>query len=276
MLVSLGSAAFTVALFGGEAATQAVARLWPAYARWAEGKLRLLHTPMSVGAFFARHLLAVLGGATVGYLLGSGIKMVLFTALGAYLPLVWLKREEAKRQAQLTEQLDPGLQLMANAVLATQNLLDGFESLAKHGSPPLSLEAGLLVKEMRVGASIDEAMHNLAVRCKNRNVDTVITALGIGRRTGGNLPKVLTLIASVLRETMRVEGMMASKTAEGRASGWVMAGLPVIFLVAMSFIQPQWTEPLFNDIIGNIILGIVVALTVAGGMLIRKISTIDV
>ena len=183
---------------------------------------------------------------------------------------------QARRQARLNEQLDPGLQLMANAVLATQNLLDGFDALGKHGSPPLSLEADLLVKEVRVGASIDEAMHNLSLRCQNRNIDSVVTALAIGRRTGGNLPKVLDLIARVLRETMRVEGLMASKTSEGKASGLIMAGLPVFFMIVMSLLDDEWMAPLYNDVIGNCILAVVVGLTVGGALLIRKVSTIDV
>jgi hypothetical protein len=34
--------------------------------------------------------------------------------------------------------------------------------------------------------------------------------------------------------------------------------------------------PLYNDVIGNCILAGVLAMTVTGGMLIRKVSTIDV
>jgi tight adherence protein B len=119
-------------------------------------------------------------------------------------------------------------------------------------------------------------MSNMAQRCQNRNVDAVMTALSIGRRTGGNLPKVLELIAHVLRETMRCEGMMAAKTSEGRASGWIMSGLPVFFMITMSVIDPDWMAPLYNDIVGNCILAVIIAMTVGGALLMRKVSTIDV
>jgi tight adherence protein B len=274
-VLTLGMGAFCLALFGVESLVQAIVGVRDRYVRWASGELRALQMEVSVQGFFLRHLLFTLGGFGFGLMLGSPVKAVVFAALGVASPLVLLKRARLQYQARLNEQLDPGLQLMGNAILATQNLVDGFDALAKHGSPPLSAEADLLVKELRVGASIDEAMANMAQRCRNRNVDAVITALSIGRRTGGNLPKVLDLIARVLRETMRVEGMMAAKTSEGRASGWIMSMMPVAFMLIMSVVDPEWTAPLYNDIVGNFILAIVIVLTGTGALLMRKVSTID-
>ena len=276
MVLALGLSAFALVLFGGPSVAASVEQLWDRYAAWCGGELRALHLPMTPLAFLGRHLMIIGGLVGVGLLVTTPAKAALLGIAGALGPIAWFKRARAQRQQAFNEQLDPGLQLMANSVLATQNLVDGFESLAKHGSPPLSQEAELLVKELRIGNSIDQAMTNLALRCQNRNVDSVVTALAIGRRTGGNLPKVLESTAKVLRETMRVEGLMASKTAEGKASGVVMAGLPIFFTIAMSVIDPDWMAPLYNDVIGNVILAVVIGLTLAGGMLIRKVSTIDV
>jgi tight adherence protein B len=276
-VLAIGPAAFALALTSSRATTlAATGGPWGRYRTWVGGELRALGHGMSVRAFFGRHVAITVGLLGLGLLITTPAKALLMMLAGALGPVVWFKRMHARRQQLLNEQLDPGLQLMANAVLATQNLLDGFDALARHGTPPLSIEAELLVKEVRIGASIEEAMLNLIQRCRNRNVDTVVTALAIGRRTGGNLPKVLELIARVLRETMRVEGIMASKTSEGKASGWVMSGLPVFFMIVMSALDPEWMAPLYDDVIGNVILGAVIALTIGGAMLIRKVSTIDV
>jgi tight adherence protein B len=271
-----GAAAFCTALLCSDAIVAVVVGWRNRYVRWAERELFALQSQVTVRAFFVRHMLAVLGGAMLGlFVMNSPGKAVVFATLGLFAPIPWLKRERSRLQNRYNEVLDPSLQLMGNAVLATQNLADGWDALAKHGGAPLSGQAALLVKELRVGASIDEAMANLATRCQNRNVDSVITALSIGRRTGGNLPKVLDLIARVLRETMRVEGMIAAKTSEGRASGWIMSALPIGFMLAMSVIDPDWTAPLYNDVIGNVILGVIIAMTLGGAVLMRKVSTID-
>jgi tight adherence protein B len=276
MLATLGIAVFGLTVFGGPIVVTFFEGLWGKYARWTGGEMKVLHMPMTPAAFFGRHVMVIFGTAALGLMMTTPWKTAMLMAGAAVSPIFWFKQQRAKRQQAFNEQLDPGLQLMANSVLATQNLVDGFESLAKYGQPPLSQEAELFVKELRIGNSIDEAMANMAQRCHNRNVDSVITALAIGRRTGGNLPKVLESTAKVLRETMRIEGLIASKTAEGKASGVIMAALPIFFAVVMSIVDPEWMAPLYNDVIGNCILAGVLAMTVTGGMLIRKVSTIDV
>jgi tight adherence protein B len=275
-LLTLGVGVFGIVVFGYPIVVHHGEVVWAKYARWCGGELKALHLPMTPAAFFGRHVLVIMGTVAVGLMMTSPWKTAMLAAGAAISPIFWFKQQQKARQQAFNEQLDPGLQLMANSVLATQNLVDGFESLAKYGQPPLSQEADLFVKELRIGNSIDEAMASMALRCKNRNVDSVMTALAIGRRTGGNLPKVLENTAKVLRETMRIEGLIASKTAEGKASGVIMAALPIFFAIVMSVVDPEWMAPLYNDVIGNCILAAVLAMTVAGGFLIRKVSTIDV
>ena len=54
-----------------------------------------------------------------------------------------------------------------------------------------SQEADLLVKQTRLGTPMDEALKQWSERCRSRNVDAIVTALTVGRQTGGDLPKVL-------------------------------------------------------------------------------------
>ena len=72
-----------------------------------------------------------------------------------------------------------------------------------------------------------------------------------------------------------VDVTVVEQVSEGRASGWIMSGLPVLFMVVMSVVDPDWMAPLYNDVIGNVILAVVIGLTVAGALLMRKVSTID-
>ena len=47
-----------------------------------------------------------------------------------------------QRRKRLEGQLDAALQTIANNMLATQNLVDGFAAVATHLDPPVSQEAG--------------------------------------------------------------------------------------------------------------------------------------
>jgi len=275
-LVTGTAAVFVVAFYGWAPATAWLKQRWRDYERWANDNLRALYSPLRARAFVRRHLLSIGGGVALGALAGGPLLAVGLGALGAWLPVAWVERARRQRKKALDAQLDASLQSMANTILVTQNLEDAFATIAQHFDPPISQEADIVVKQVRLGTPMDEALRDFASRCKSRNVDAIVTALTVGRQTGGELPKVLETTASVLRETMRVEGVMESKTSEGKAQVVVMGLLPFVFGGALQVIDPEWMRPLFKDPIGWAILLVVCFLEVIGVALVRKFTRIDV
>ncbi len=250
---------------------------WREYEAWANTHLRALYSPLRARDFALRHAGVMLAGLLLGgVVMGSWVYGIFLAIFCAYLPVLWLARERGRRKRALEAQLDATLQSMANTILVTQNLEDAFATIAQHFDPPMSQEADILVKQVRLGTPMDEALRDLAVRCQSRNVDAIVTALTVGRQTGGELPKVLETTAEVLRETMRVEGVMEAKTSEGKAQVVVMGMLPFLFGGALQVIDPEWMRPLFKDPIGWVILMIACLLEFFGVMMVRKLSTIDV
>ncbi|HZS38872.1 MAG TPA: type II secretion system F family protein [Polyangia bacterium] len=250
---------------------------WKEYEAWANGHLRALYSPMRARDFAIRHFGAAAAGLlSGGVLMGSWLYGVILAAFCGYLPVVWIERERSRRKKALEEQLDATLQSMANTILVTQNLEDAFATIATHFDPPISQEADVLVKQVRLGTPMDEALKDFSARCQSRNVDAIVTALTVGRQTGGELPKVLETTAGVLRETMRVEGVMEAKTSEGKAQVVVMGMLPFVFGGALQIIDPEWMQPLFSDPIGWGVLTFACLLEFVGILMVRKLTQIDV
>lgn len=248
---------------------------WARYAAWASDGIDQLHLDLGPADLALRHVALIAGGWILGTQL-SGVSAGLALAFAGLIgPKIWMKRAIDKRRKTLESQLDTALQTIANNMLATQSLVDGFLAVATHLDPPVSQEAAIVVNDVRVGARTEEALTNLSQRCQSLHVDAVVVALTIGLRTGGDLGKVLKTIAGVVRETLRCEGLMASKTAEGRASAWVMGSMPVVFTLAMHWVSPQWLEPLWNDVVGQVIVVAAAVLTLLGMVLVLKISRID-
>jgi tight adherence protein B len=250
---------------------------WRAYEKWANDELRSLYSPLRAKDFAIRHAGVIVAGLlTGGVILGSWLYGVILAAFFAYVPVLWMERQKSQRRKALNEQLDATLQSMANTILVTQNLEDAFATIAQHFDPPISQEADIVVKQVRLGTPMDEALRDFSARCHSRNVDAIVTALTVGRQTGGELPKVLETTAGVLRETMRVEGVMESKTSEGKAQVVVMGLLPFVFGGALQIIDPEWMQPLFKDPIGWAIILFACFLEAVGIALVRKFTRIDV
>ena len=250
---------------------------WRAYEKWANDELRGLYSPLRAKDFALRHAAVIVVGLLVGgVLMGSWLYGVILAIFFGYVPVAWMERQKTQRRKALNEQLDATLQSMANTILVTQNLEDAFATIAQHFDPPISQEADILVKQVRLGTPMDEALRDFSTRCQSRNVDAIVTALTVGRQTGGELPKVLETTASVLRETMRVEGVMEAKTSEGKAQVIVMGMLPFVFGGALQIIDPEWMSPMFHDPIGWGVITLACLLEGVGLAMVRKLTRIDV
>ncbi|HEY1584631.1 MAG TPA: type II secretion system F family protein, partial [Polyangia bacterium] len=272
--IAAGTMAVLVGVLNGWTPFWTLAReKWRAYEKWANDELRSLYSPLRAKDFAIRHAGVILAGLlTGGVIMGSWVYGIVLAAFFGYVPVLWMERQKSQRRKALNEQLDATLQSMANTILVTQNLEDAFATIAQHFDPPISQEADIVVKQVRLGTPMDEALRDFSARCHSRNVDAIVTALTVGRQTGGELPKVLETTASVLRETMRVEGVMESKTSEGKAQVWVMGMLPFVFGGALQVIDPEWMQPLFKDPIGWAILLVVCFLEAVGIALVRKFT----
>lgn len=272
-LAGLGAFVGVLALW--DRVAEELGAAWRRYRDWAQAGLDWLVLPLRPVDLALRHAIAILAGWSLGVFLSSTSFGVALAVGAAIFPRVWMKRASDARRKRLEEQLDAALQTIANNMLATQSLVDGFAAVAAHLDPPVSEEAAMVCKDIKVGARTEEALTNLAERCQSLHVDAVVTALAIGLRTGGDLGKVLKTIAGVVRETLRCEGLMAAKTAEGRMSAWVMGSMPLLFMLSMHWLSPEWLAPLWSDPVGHVLVVLAAVLTLVGMMLVLKISRID-
>jgi len=250
-------------------------RMWARYVVFLERKLRLMFvwTPgdhIATGQVAAMAVLLALG------LLVDLPFWYAFAALVAVAPAVAIERMRRQRVEQIEAQLDGFLLALANALKATPSLGDAFTSVQRLTPPPLQQEIELAVKEMRVGSTLDQAMLFMAGRIGSRQVDSALSALLIGRQIGGNLPKILDTTASSLREMSRLEGVVRTKTAEGKAQLWVLALFPMVLMVAFNSVKEGYFDPLTESVTGYVVIVLGLIFWIASLVTARKILDVDI
>lgn len=202
-----------------------------------------------------------------------------FWYLGAILilvaPMVYIDSLKRQRTDKLEEQLDGFLIALANALKTTPSIGAAFTSVAAVVSDPMRQEVDLAIKEIKVGSTLDQALLHMAARSGSRQLDSALSAILIGRQVGGNLPKVLETTAFTLREMRRLEGVVRTKTAEGKAQLWVIGLMPFGLLFGLNSLWPGYFDPLTKSIFGYILIVACTACWVAAIVLARKVLTVD-
>ena len=185
----------------------------------------------------------------------------------------WLN---ARYVRKFDEQLTEALGTMSNALRAGFSMSQAFESVAEADMHPISDEFALLLQQMRVGMSFDDALASLEKRVASDDLSLVVTSIDIARKTGGNLTEIFDRISETIRGRMRIERKVRTLTAQGRLQGIVVSLMPFLLCVVMTVMKPGLMIPFLTSVSGIACLSVASVMVLAGWLVIRKIVTIKV
>jgi tight adherence protein B len=191
-------------------------------------------------------------------------------------PKVFLNKYSARRIATIEEQIEFWINAVANALKASPSLGDAICSTTTLVPSPMCQELDVLVKEYELGTPLDQALENLGVRVNSRTLSGTVTALKIARQSGGNLAEMLETAAASLREFARLEGVVRTKTAEGKAQAFVIGMIPIPMVLGIEAMDPHFFQPLFHSFAGQLIVAVAAALWAVAIVAARKILAVDV
>ncbi|MBO5724671.1 MAG: type II secretion system F family protein [Lentisphaeria bacterium] len=210
----------------------------------------------------------------------SVTKMVLgglFAAIGVFpLPRILLRYLKKKRIRRFNEQLEDALLSMSSSLKAGFSINQALEGVAAEKRNPISFEFNLLIQELRLGVSLDEALRKMAARLECPDFDLTAVAILTARQTGGELTATLERLASVIRERIRITARIRALTAQGRMQAVIIGLMPVALFIAMLRIAPDMMNAFFSTVPGVLCLLAVIVLDVTGFLMIRKITNIDI
>lgn len=241
-------------------------RLWTSFISWYRERTDYLidRTPP---ALFVLRQIQISAAAALAVLIGTewDVWFALCTLVGmTWVLMLTLERRVAQRRHALQQQIDPALQLIANAVQVTANLEEALQLVAEAMKPPMSQEMSRVIAMYRLGHSLEEALQTMAARCNDPFITALVIALVMGKRTGGNIAVTLRRIAHATREAVRVESELSSKT---RGQQWqfrlIMGLFPLTLILLMKFVPQVWT-PLTKTTAGQTTL-LFTSLAWAGG-----------
>jgi tight adherence protein B len=225
--------------------------------------------------YYLRVGLAV-GLAAVLFLLRDPLSALVGALLGYFVPRIWVGRRISGRLNAFNKQLPDTITLLSNSLRAGSSFLQSVELVSRESPAPMGPEMGRVVREVNLGLGMDEALANMVRRIKSDDLDLMVTAIGVQQQVGGNLAEILDTIAFTIRERVRIKGEIRTLTAQGRYSGYLVAFLPIGIMITLNFINPEFMQPLFTELIGQALLALGAIMMAIGFFAIRKITDIKV
>ena len=215
-------------------------------------------------------------GVVTGVGFGNAVIGVIMAGMALPMPVVVVRLLKARRDKKFNTQLVDALFGMGNALRAGMSLPLAFEMIAREMENPMGQEMRIVVQEMRVGVTMEDALRHLAERMPSEDLDLLISAILISREVGGNLTEVFDNIAFTIRERLRLKAKVDALTAQGRLQGIVVALLPIGIGLVLNAMHPEFFRPMYTTWKGGAFLGAICLLEAIGGYFIYRIVSIKI
>ena len=176
---------------------------------------------------------AVLGLLVINFVGESLLYGVLVALLGAGYPMMWLNDQVKKRHLLITRALPYNLDLLTLSVEAGLDFTAALGKVVEKGKKgPLREEMGLVLKQLKMGKTREEALKSMVQRVDLPSLTTFISALVQADRMGTSLGKVLRIQSTQLRNerTQRAE-KLANEAPVKMLFPLIACIFPTVFMI---------------------------------------------
>jgi tight adherence protein B len=197
-------------------------------------------------------------------------------ALGVRACFAWIDKQREKRRQAFITQLPEIARILSNGSSAGLAIRAAIDMAAAELEDPAKSELAVVAEELALGQSVERALTNLEKRMPSRDVGVLISTLVIQQRSGGDLVHALQDMAETLDQRRDLGREVRTVMAGSVFTGYMVAGLGVVTVLILNLINPGIIDELTSTFGGVIVLLVAAGLYLAGFLLIRKVTRIEV
>jgi tight adherence protein C len=214
--------------------------MWPSYEATVRRRLIKAGEPAQLRPeeLMAMQEIGFVGGGIAGFIIGNFFDypvggLVFGAFVGMFYPQLWLNDQIAKRHHLITRALPYNLDLLTLSVEAGLDFTGALGKVVEKGKQgPLREEFQLVLKQLKMGKTREEALKMMVARVDLPALTTFVTALIQADRMGTSLGKVLRIQSTQLRieRTQKAE-KLANEAPVKMLFPLVACIFPTVFLV---------------------------------------------
>ena len=158
-------------------------------------------------------------------------------------PPLWLDALVAQRNRVLQDQVNGFALSLSSAMRTTANITDALRIASRVTGGPLGEEIEIMLAQMSLGASLDDTLEDLALRAPVPAIEVLTMALLIGRKTGGDLPRLMETTATSLREIQKLEAVSVKALSDSKRGFIMLAATVPAGFFGFKLLMPMVVNP---------------------------------
>jgi len=181
-----------------------------------------------------------------------------------------------RRTARFNQQFPEAIDLMVRGLKSGLPISETIINVGEEMADPVGTEFGIIADEVRLGATLDEALWDAARRLEVPEFKFFTISLSVQRETGGNLGETLGNLGEILRKRLSMRLKVKAMSSEARASAYIIGSLPFIMFLILYLMNGEYVMRLFTDPRGLMMTGVGLFMMLVGAAVMYKMVRFEV
>lgn len=194
-----------------------------------------------------------------------------------------IKQFDQKEDQQILAQFNQFLYSLSAALVAGRSVENAFFELEKDLRLLYPSETTFIIKEIRTinerlknGDSIEKALIDFSDRTSSQDIKNFSIVFSTCKRTGGDLVEVIKKTANILNTKIETQQEIDILIAKKKFEAQLLGIAPLVIIGLISFTVSDYMQPLYETLVGRIVMSISLILLFVSNLLSKFIMEIKV
>lgn len=203
----------------------------------------------------------------------DALAVMLFAALGAFIPLFALSFRKKHSEKRFEELLGQTMPLISANLRGGAMLSQAIRPVAENMDEPIKGEFEQLRRDMDRGMPVDKALDKMAERNNSSDLKLFASAVRAQMRTGGSLADIVDSVGNTIQQRCEMRQMVCSRTAQARFTAILMVCVPPA-LGLVFYVGNDMYREFYSSAMGLVVIGICALLEILGYFIANKMLDI--
>lgn len=204
-------------------------------------------------------------------LLSGPVAVLGLIAAAPLILFAWVKRRAQRRIEALVDALPFYIDAVRQMQTVGNSLSQALERALADAPAVVRAYLAPVTRRLDLGAPAGEAMQQLADRLRVPEISMLAAAIRTNMRYGGSITGVLSNLAAILRERIRIKRELKAATSEAKVSSRVLVAMPVVAMALLMSMNPAYIDFFLDDPRGHKLALIAIGLQAAGMLVMRRV-----
>lgn len=239
---------------------------------------------MSRNEKIAYTVLAALAIFAVGMVFYHNVILSLLLALFAFkFPKIRRGQIIAKRKKELNIQFKDLLYSLSSSMVAGRSLemafrdaLKDLEVIYPDPNTPIMQEVSYMVRCLEMNMTVEDVICQFSERAHIEDIENFGDIVRICKRTGGNLVEVIRSTSNMIGDKIETKNEIETTITAKKFESRVLMVMPIFMVLVLSMMSPDYMAPIFNTVVGAVVMTVAIILFVISFFVSEKIINIEV